>query len=550
MSGLTFCNLQHEHKDHLALRRKGCFVLVVLPFCSKDRPSAINLLNWMAELDGQHTRHQLLLVAARAVPQEDHGLVVEAARQAFLTITRVRTLQEDERPWPMAPNTMFKCAATFIAQQFKVPFWWNEPDCIPLCSGWLDDLEAEYQRAGKPFMGSVVHKPCTHLTGCAIYPANPRLFNPAMLSADNIAFDCVQPETTLRFAHHTGLFHHQWSDPEGHAVPTFKDAAKLSIINRSAVVFHRNKDHTLIDRLREQRALRQVAVLEPAGGLHEGQTLVSGLIEHNFERGELNPVVKSDADLAREFEGLVQEEEEATIPFEDRVPIYTYHMPIAGLAEADALLALWRELWAAQGWNPIVLTESDAAINPQFKPYRAVVAALPTVNHPAYERACYMRHLAMVERKGGFLVDYDVMPRRFTPVDAREASADRGMTFFEPTRVPCALKGGVAGFQGIVDFISSYEPQPTDIYNGKPHTSDMEILRQGRWKATAHCVEHLCSGLPQRDHLGDGWKLASMIHFSSYSFHKLGWSGKGQKADWIRRALAELPPLPVKEVKP
>lgn len=534
-------------------------MLCVIPFCGKDHLAAANLLAWMAELDGQHFSHQVLLVAAFTVRPEERALVKEAAQATFALVTLVRTTLQDERPWPMAPNTMFKCAATFITQQFKVPFWWNEPDCIPLCSGWLDDLEAEYRRAGKPFMGSIVHKPCTHLTGCAIYPANIRFYNPAMLAADKIAFDCVQPEVTLRHTHHTSLFHHQWSDPEGPDVPTFKDAAKLGIINRNAVVFHRNKDHTLIDRLREQRALRQVAVLEVAGGSHE-DVFVGGLAKPVVSEvlPAADDVIKSDADLAREFAGLeeaprfeMDDRNPTDVKFvEERVPIYTYHMPIAGLAEASALLALWRELWTVQGWNPIVLTEADAASNPQFKPYRAVVSALPTVNHPAYERACYMRHLAMVERKGGFLVDYDVMPRRFTPADARAASEDRGMTFFEPTRVPCALKGGVAGFQGIVDFISSYKPRSEDIYNGKPHTSDMEILRQGRWKATAHCVEHLCSGAATRDQLGDGWRLAPMIHFSSYSFHKLGWSGKGQKHEWIRRVLAELPPLPAKEAKP
>lgn len=526
-------------------------MLVVIPFCSKDHPSAANLLRWMAELDGTHDRHQALLVAARAMTLEERGVVSEAARQAFSNVTIVRTLQTDERPWPMAPNTMFRCASTFIAQQLKVPFWWNEPDCVPLCSGWLDDLEKEYKRAGKPFMGSIVKKPCVHLTGCAIYPPNVKLFNPAMLTTEKVAFDCVKPEVTVKHTHHTSLFHHQWSDPEGFDVPTFKDAAKLRIINRRAVVFHRNKDHTLIDRLREQRVIRQAVVLEPAGGLHEAQWLVEGRLNEPVEPDSPaeQPAIKSDADLAKEFEALAQDDMAEKLveePLEGRPCIYTYHMPISGLAEAGALLALWHKLWAAQGWNPIVLTEADASSSAQFKPYRAVISALPTVNHPAYERACYMRHLAMVERRGGFLVDYDVMPRRFTPADAQKDASDRRMTFFEPTRVPCALKGSQAGFQDIVDFISNYKLKPEDSHAGKPHASDMEILRKGRWKATAHCVEHLCSGSAQRDHLGDGWRTAPMIHFSTYSFHKLGWVGKGKKHEWIKRVLESLPEIEAK----
>lgn len=516
-------------------------MLVVCAFCNKDAAAAEKLLRWMAEL-GTYERHQLLLVASATIDPSKLACVSSEGRQTFTTTTVVKALRKDERPWPYAPNTMFRCAVGFVKSHLKVPFWWNEPDCIPLSTGWLDMLEDEYIKVGKPFMGSVVTKPCQHLTGCAIYPADPGLYNRAMMMAEGIAFDCVNPQDTLRHTHHTRLFHHQWSDPKGADVPTFQDEKSLSIISRNAVVFHRNKDHTLIDRLREQRAIRHNVVVEVSGASHEDAFGVP------FSAPESRLIVTDISGMSTEELPESQETEawrkEVTgeIPA-GSVPVFTYYDPIPGNKDPKELIELWKELWSAQGWKPVVLGVKDAMDCLQYKPFRSKIAQLPTVNHPIYERACYLRHLAMVNVGGGLLTDYDVMPRKFTPVEAREVSEDRGLTLLEPTRVPCAVKASKAGFQRIVDYISNYKISVEDMHMGKPHTSDMEILRKTKWKAVDSCVEHLCSGSQTRDELGDGWKKAPCIHFSTYSFHKLGLNGKAPKHELIKSVLATLPPL-------
>lgn len=222
-------------------------------------------------------------------------------------------------------------------------------------------------------------------------------------------------------------------------------------------------------------------------------------------------------------------------PFLSEPAVFTYYEPVAGLPSADGLITLWRESWQKQGWEPIVLDESNAAQHPSYETFLKAVSRLPTINKPRYELACYLRHLAMAQGEGGLLVDYDVINRFFAPDMADGILNGRPLVILEPTRVPCAVLGTQQGFEDLCDLIYDYELKPTDKAGNDAHISDMEIFRQTKLPCMAHCVEHLCSGEPKRDHLGDSWKRAPLIHFSGFSFRKLGWSGP--KELLIRRAL-------------
>jgi hypothetical protein len=72
----------------------------------------------------------------------------------------------------------------------------------------------------------------------------------------NIPWDVFLAEEFTPFTHHTALIHDKfyrvWEDPNS-GPPIFPDAASLSIIEPGAVLFHRNKDGSLMDRLRESR---------------------------------------------------------------------------------------------------------------------------------------------------------------------------------------------------------------------------------------------------------------------------------------------------------
>lgn len=209
--------------------------------------------------------------------------------------------------------------------------------------------------------------------------------------------------------------------------------------------------------------------------------------------------------------------------------VFTYYQPVPGMMPTDKLLNLWASSWADKGWETFILSEAHAKDHPGYKAYSDRISRYPTVNNPAYERACYMRHLAMANIGGGLLVDYDVILRGKLDF---EAPFPGEPVICEPTLVPCMVLADQDGFGDICDIIHSYNPA------GQKHVSDMTILRKSSIHVHRGCVEHLNSGSNVIDDPGDGWKTAPAIHFSTFSFSKLGW--KGDKADLIRKVLATL----------
>lgn len=459
-------------------------MLCVIPFCARDAWATLNLLAWMREL-GEMKKHQALLVSDHGINTELLNKIHGAASSIFNRTELSQLSRCNPHGWPRACNGMFSHALYVVNKRFKCPFWWNEPDCIPLRAGWLDLLEEEYLHCGKPFMGHIAEKPFKHLTGCALYPANATSFNPFFTKNNPIAWDAITPEKVLPYSHHTELFQHLWVRPDGQ-LATFSDDLSLAVVSPKAVVLHRNKDHTLIERLREKEA--------------------------RYHR------IRGGCAIKRE-----------------PAPIYTYYKKCGNETIHKKLMDLWMHLWQKQGWDPVVLGEEDAWLDEKScAELLSAVNKLPTQNHREYENACYLRHLAMANKGGGLLVDYDVMPVSYEP-----SSENIGLVILEPTKVPCAVRGSAEGFRQIVQMFLHYRPGAGDIYRFRPHVSDMTILRQSSFPSSNHCLEYLCSGRPVPNDPGDGWKQARMIHFSSASLG-LRRRDARDKAEIIREVLAEL----------
>lgn len=226
-------------------------VLLLSAFCHREIQQELNLLRWIKELDDYLPQHQCTLVASSQVTNEDAIQIENAARDVFDNVALVRQTTVDERGWPQSCNALFKFAASKVKGR---SFLWIEPDLVPLKSGWLDEIEAEYRDCGKPFMGYTPTRPFLHLTGCAVYPGNIEDYNPYTLSADTMAWDATEPQLTLPHVFCSTLFQHEWGNHEKNRSPSFWTQRSLRIIRPDAVVLHRNKDQTLIKRLRERRA--------------------------------------------------------------------------------------------------------------------------------------------------------------------------------------------------------------------------------------------------------------------------------------------------------
>ena len=182
---------------------------------------------------------------------------------------------------------------------------------------------------------------------------------------------------------------------------------------------------------------------------------------------------------------------------------------------------LWRDSWARNGWDPVVLTLSNATHHPLYEQLWAAVLALPTLNNKYYETQCYLRWLAIAAAGGGFMVDYDVMNLGFRPPPSINCS----LTTYDPYEIsPALLSGGPDAFAAAAASMIAFQPSqvPVEVNtthtttSTKVHMSDQQMMQMGvipsqRWST------------PLRRMLTPGWANASLVHFVHAQSRKPRW---------------------------
>lgn len=243
-------------------------LLVVIPFHQGDVLTAADTLNWMRQLNGSKD-NPCLLVADSKTGLKAVDSVITIAKMAFDRVS-ITFAKDCSGGWPIAANKMFKHAAAYVAQREHCSFFWCEPDCIPLRTDWIRDLGNAYAKCGKDYMGALVPcdkqgMPSTHLNGNAVYPHDVFVRLGKELDSES-AFDIACAELIVPNAANTPLIHHFWGRKD--LAPTFVENRKredpentmtISNIPRSAALFHRCKDRTLTELLRERMKTNSVA---------------------------------------------------------------------------------------------------------------------------------------------------------------------------------------------------------------------------------------------------------------------------------------------------
>lgn len=234
------------------------FMLCLIPYFVGDKNQAVRLAEWIRDLGGVKNHSCLLVIDSGT----DSSGVIEPLREAFGSVNTINSPSAGPQgTWgdgttdATAPNEMWMTGANCVYHKQKVPFFWLEPDAVPLRSTWLDEIEAEYKGCGKKFMGMLVNSPPheLHMSGVAVYPADVANHSLAMMMPGPVAWDYAGRDDTVRRqkAHFTKLIQHEYR-VHGKE-PTFPDRESLSIIKPETAVFHRCKVSDLVDRLREQK---------------------------------------------------------------------------------------------------------------------------------------------------------------------------------------------------------------------------------------------------------------------------------------------------------
>jgi hypothetical protein len=224
----------------------------VLPFCAADEHRLRHLLRWIANLGKVSGTAVMMAPAGYKYSPEMTDIVESAFAGVEYSWTSFDLPKEG---WPIGANWTFLNVADFCRRE-RLDFWLNEPDCIPLKPGWFEAIRAEYAACGRPYMGFI--EPATndyprHLTGNAAYHHS--VFHHFRADQMGTAWDIAMADVLTPQTHATALFHQEFGRLDH--PPTFHTVDDLRRIPKEAVVFHRNKDGSLIRVLREQRQMEQ-----------------------------------------------------------------------------------------------------------------------------------------------------------------------------------------------------------------------------------------------------------------------------------------------------
>lgn len=234
---------------------------VVIPFHNGDARLAIDLVKWIGQL-GLVRPGSIVLLYDSGTSEANISMVFESCREFDMSYKTERSVSG----WPAGSNVLFGLALESCSD-LKGPWLWLEPDAIPLKAGWLDAIRKEYAACGKRYMGNVYvcnnpRLPNRLMSGIGVYPADAK--NDLLhFTKTRIAWDVEAARFLVENCHHTKLIHHFWGIaglPPTFA-PTRTDSSPpntftLESIHKDAVIFHRNKDGTLMNLLKEIQTIR------------------------------------------------------------------------------------------------------------------------------------------------------------------------------------------------------------------------------------------------------------------------------------------------------
>jgi hypothetical protein len=256
------CVVYHRNKDGTLmglLRKKFNIVtsdnfMVVLPFCMMDVLQLIKNLGWMKRL-GTAKTHDCLMSFDRTTNGSVIREVLTLAREVFCTVHQTSYFIP---PGTRFPQTAAWQHAARTMQKLDRPWLWLEADAIPLKKQWLSVLQNIYDNCRMPFAGPIVGKGM-HMNGTpSIFPANTPELLPRTMSHTQNAFDVEYKDEMDGMVKDIGhIAAAYWGIKDGFLnqlegdAPNFPPGSHhlINQIPKTAVVFHRDKSGSLIDRL-------------------------------------------------------------------------------------------------------------------------------------------------------------------------------------------------------------------------------------------------------------------------------------------------------------
>lgn len=124
---------------------------------------------------GINMRHKAIVCAPEETALTHE--ITEELKKSFPEVGRIFA-QDGFNGWPLGPNQMFSDASTHC-YRYQEPWYFWEPDCVPMAKDWVDKLEKEFKTEPNKIMGSLVGGGMASngknvyklIVGSAIYPS-------------------------------------------------------------------------------------------------------------------------------------------------------------------------------------------------------------------------------------------------------------------------------------------------------------------------------------------------------------------------------------------
>lgn len=220
---------------------------VAISYCEHDEELAHRWFAWCAELGGCEN-HDLVVLPFK-------GLTAPAIKD-WKSVTVLRDYSGVRSDWSepgairdaSGPNFAFRELANHFHAKKSGPWFYVEPDAIPLRKDWIDLIEAEYANAGHRYMGARVQVPETpvHMSGIGVYPEDlavtgPNFMQPRLAQFGErwveAAFNLAGAPDALADFHETPLIQQVFRGPVIQA---------LDEVRPDAAIFHNDKSGKLI----------------------------------------------------------------------------------------------------------------------------------------------------------------------------------------------------------------------------------------------------------------------------------------------------------------
>lgn len=194
-------------------------MLVIVPVSRHDTGlicSFCGAMNFFAP----YSEHSLLVVS-RPSDKDFASRAFNLLSRAGFKDSQMHLFADDgNEGWPQGPNHYWVRTIEHLrAIENKLPWLWLEMDSCPLQNNWLDKIEQDHQRGGKPFSGVKTRIPNVpeHVTGVAVYP--PQIpFDVSSALHTPKAFDVLFANIIVPETHETKLIHHNYHSREYHCV--------------------------------------------------------------------------------------------------------------------------------------------------------------------------------------------------------------------------------------------------------------------------------------------------------------------------------------------